>query len=70
MTESTLKEAKNFTAQMKWCAILCWAASIFIAIKNPQTKDFGWLIIPVAGFVFTVAFFNMRKMIKEYEKSK
>lgn len=70
MSEETLKEAKNFRMQMKWCSILCWLATlpfIFIPIKNPNAS-YDWIIIPIGAVIFSIIYFNMNSMITKYEK--
>jgi hypothetical protein len=72
MSEEFIKEAKNFRMQMKWCSIICWAATlafIFIPTKNTN-DDFSWTIIPVGGTIFTFIYFSMDKNIKRYEALK
>jgi hypothetical protein len=70
MTQEQLKEAKNFRRQMKWCAILCWVATlafIFIPHKNPNA-GYDWVIVPCGGMVMTLIYISMNSHIKEYEK--
>jgi hypothetical protein len=72
MSDEFIKEAKNFRMQMKWCSIICWAATlafIFIPTKNTN-DDFSWTIIPVGGTIFTFIYFSMDKNIKRYEELK
>jgi hypothetical protein len=68
MSPETLKEAKNFRMQMKWCSIICWIATLVFIIM-PKNPDAGmdWVIVPIGGGIFTVTYFNMRSMINKYE---
>lgn len=68
MSPETLKEAKNFRMQMKWCSIICWIATLVFIIM-PKNPDAGmdWVIVPIGGGIFTVIYFNMRSMINKYE---
>jgi FtsH-binding integral membrane protein len=68
MSPETLKEAKNFRMQMKWCSIICWIATlVFIFMQKNPNAGMDWVIVPVGAGIFTVIYFNMRSMINKYE---
>ena len=68
MSEETLKEAKNFRMQMKWCSIMCWVATlVFIFVPKTTNDDLSWIIIPVGGSIFNLIYFKMDNMITKYE---
>ena len=68
MSEETLKEAKNFRMQMKWCSIMCWVATlVFIFVPKTNNTDMDWVIIPIGGGIFNLIYFKMDNMITKYE---
>lgn len=69
LSEEFIKEAKNFRRQMKWCAIICWVATLPFIFSTIQSNDKDWLIIPIGGFIFSLIYFNMNKNIKKYESN-
>jgi FtsH-binding integral membrane protein len=69
MTKETLKEAKNFRMQMKWCSIMCWIATlVFIFVPKTNNEDIDWVIIPIGATIFSLIYFKMNAHINEYEK--
>lgn len=70
MSPETLKEAKNFRTQMKWCSIICWLATFlftYMTTYSNRPDDGGWTIVPIGAGIFTVIYFNMRSTINKYE---
>jgi FtsH-binding integral membrane protein len=69
MTKETLKEAKNFRMQMKWCSIMCWVATlVFIFVPKTNNEDIDWVIIPIGATIFSLIYLKMNAHINEYEK--
>jgi len=69
LSEEFIKEAKNFRMQMKWCSIMCWAATLAFIFIPTNSPDMSWTIIPVGGTIFTYIYFSMNKNIKQHESN-
>lgn len=69
MSENFIKDAKNFTFQMKVCSIICWVATLlFMFLPKTNNADSDWVIIPIGGVIFSIIYFSMNANIKKYEQ--
>lgn len=72
MNQEFLKEAKNFRTQMKWCLLICWAATLIFGYEyfggnKALHEDLTWLIVPIGAIILSKIYFSMNGNIKKYE---
>lgn len=69
MTDTFIKESKNFRTQMKWCSIMLWLSTlIFLWFKPEVIAEI--IMIPIGTVILTIIYFKINSQIKEYEHSR